>query len=165
MDLGRRLLQRRQAGGSGLGLYIRPSILHRVGARIPRGVADAWTAGEFTGILHRLQRAGYRQPLDLQVNSGTLAAVPEWLTYGFAPVVWSAGGDLIDRSTYRTAQGVLSGSVITWSAQGDATGSDGIACRITLTGTAEIGANSIRVPYSGDTCLGKVSGVEILNKK
>jgi hypothetical protein len=64
-----------------------------------------------------------------------------------------------------TAQGVLSGSVITWSAQGDATGSDGIACRITLTGTAEIGANSIRVPYSGDTCVGKVSGVEILNKK
>jgi len=25
--------------------------------------------------------------------------------------------------------------------------------------------NSIRVPYSGDTCLGKVSGVEILNRK
>ena len=62
------------------------------------------------------------------------------------------------------AQGVLSGSVITWSAEGDAT-TAGIACRITLTGTAELGANSIRVPYSGDTCAGKVSGVEILNKK
>jgi multiple sugar transport system substrate-binding protein len=92
---------------SGLGLYIRPSILHRIGARIPSGVADAWTASEFTGILHRLQQAGYREPLDLQVDPGTLAAAPEWLTYGFAPVVWSAGGDLIDRSTYRTAQGVL----------------------------------------------------------
>jgi hypothetical protein len=63
-----------------------------------------------------------------------------------------------------TAQGTLSGSVITWSAEGDAT-TAGIACRITLNGTAELGANSIRVPYSGDTCLGKVSGVEILNKK
>ena len=63
-----------------------------------------------------------------------------------------------------TAQGVLSGSVIAWSAEGDAT-TAGIACRITLTGTAELGANSIRVPYSGDTCLGKVSGVEILNRK
>jgi multiple sugar transport system substrate-binding protein len=92
---------------SGLRLYVRQSILQRVGARIPRRDADAWTASEFTGILHRLQRAGYRQPLDLQVDSGTLAAAPEWLTYGFAPVVWSAGGDLIDRSTYRTAQGVL----------------------------------------------------------
>ncbi len=63
-----------------------------------------------------------------------------------------------------TAQGTLSGSIITWSAEGDATQA-GIACHITLTGTAELGANSIRVPYSGDTCLGKVSGVEILNKK
>jgi multiple sugar transport system substrate-binding protein len=92
---------------SGLGLYIRPSILRRIGARIPAGVADAWTASEFTAILHRLHRAGYRQPLDLQVNSTTLASVPEWWTYGFAPIVWSAGGDLINRSTYRTAQGVL----------------------------------------------------------
>lgn len=63
-----------------------------------------------------------------------------------------------------TAQGTLSGSVITWSAEGDAT-TAGIACRITLTGTAELGVDSIRVPYSGDTCVGKVSGVEILNKK
>ena len=63
-----------------------------------------------------------------------------------------------------TAQGILSGSVITWSAEGDAT-TAGIACHITLTGTAELGVDSIRVPYSGDTCVGKVSGVEILNKK
>jgi hypothetical protein len=62
-----------------------------------------------------------------------------------------------------TAQGTLSGSVIAWSADGDAT-TAGIACRITLTGTAELGANSIRVPYTGDTCMGKVSGVEILNR-
>jgi hypothetical protein len=34
-----------------------------------------------------------------------------------------------------------------------------------LTGTAELGTNSIRVPYSGNTCLGAVSGVEILNRK
>ena len=29
---------------------------------------------------------------------------------------------------------------------------------------AEIGITSIRVPYSGDTCLGKVSGVETLRR-
>ena len=28
-----------------------------------------------------------------------------------------------------------------------------------------IGTNSIRVPYSGNTCLGPVSGVEVLNRK
>ena len=40
-----------------------------------------------------------------------------------------------------------------------------IACSITLTGTAELGTNSIRIPYTGNTCVGPVSGVEILNKK
>jgi hypothetical protein len=64
-----------------------------------------------------------------------------------------------------TAQGMLAGSVISWSAVGTATAAGLPACAITLTGTAELGADSIRVPYSGDTCLGKVSGVEILNKK
>jgi multiple sugar transport system substrate-binding protein len=92
---------------SGMGLYIRPSILRRIGARIPSGVADAWTASEFTAILHRLRSAGYRQPLDLQVTPATLVTAPEWWTFGFAPIVWSAGGDLIDRSTYRTAEGAL----------------------------------------------------------
>jgi hypothetical protein len=64
-----------------------------------------------------------------------------------------------------TAQGTLSGSVINWSANGTAQAPALPACGISLTGTAELGANSIRVPYSGDTCLGKVSGVEILNKR
>jgi hypothetical protein len=64
-----------------------------------------------------------------------------------------------------TAQGTLSGPVIVWTANGTATAAPLPACIVTLTGTAELGPNSIRVPYSGDTCMGKVSGVEILNKK
>jgi hypothetical protein len=64
-----------------------------------------------------------------------------------------------------TASGTLSGSTITWGANGTATETGGQPCAITLTGTAELGANSIRIPYTGSTCLGPVSGVEILNKK
>jgi hypothetical protein len=64
-----------------------------------------------------------------------------------------------------TAQGTLSGSVIAWTANGSAQAASLPSCAITLAGTAELGANSIRIPYSGDTCLGKVSGVEILNKR
>jgi hypothetical protein len=64
-----------------------------------------------------------------------------------------------------TAQGTLSGSVIAWTANGTAQAPLLPSCAITLSGTAELGTNSIRVPYSGDTCLGKVSGVEVLNKK
>ena len=92
---------------SGLGLYVRPSVLHRIGARIPSGPSDAWTASEFTRILYRLRQAGYRQPLDLQMNAAGESGNREWFTYGFAPVIWSAGGDLISRSSYRTARGVL----------------------------------------------------------
>ncbi len=64
-----------------------------------------------------------------------------------------------------TAGGTLSGTTITWAATGIATTPEIPSCSITLNGTAELGINSIRVPYSGNTCLGPVSGVEILNKK
>lgn len=93
---------------SGMGLYVRPSILKKVGARIPSGAQDAWTGAEFTQLLHRLKAAGYRHPLDLKLE--TLPDRKEFATYAFAPLLWSAGGDLIDRSSYRTAQGVLNGA-------------------------------------------------------
>jgi len=65
------------------------------------------------------------------------------------------------------ANGTLSGTTVTWGANGTATGSNlpQSPCPITLTGTAELGTNSIRVPYTGSTCMGPVSGVQILNKK
>jgi hypothetical protein len=63
-----------------------------------------------------------------------------------------------------TARGALSGSTIAWTAQGNATAPGLTTCAISLTGTAELTTDSIRVPYSGDTCLGKVSGVENLQR-
>ena len=90
---------------SGLGLYVRPSILTKAGIRIPSSPADAWTADEFTTVLQRLRQAGFERPLDLQLNEPN----PEWYTYGFAPAVWSASGDLIDRTDYRTVDGFLNG--------------------------------------------------------
>ncbi len=66
-----------------------------------------------------------------------------------------------------TASGTLTGTTVAWGANGTATSASlpVSPCAITLTGTAELGTNSIRVPYSGSTCLGPVSGVQILNKK
>lgn len=85
---------------SGLGLFADRSRLAEVGARIPRGPDDAWTAAEFQDVLADLAAA---DPdglvLDLKRNYG----VGEWLTYGFAPLVWSAGGDLLDARTGRAA--------------------------------------------------------------
>jgi len=67
-------------------------------------------------------------------------------------------------SVVGTASGTLSGTTITWQANGTTT-QGGVSCGVSLTGTAELGVDSIRVPYTGNTCLGPVSGVEILNKK
>ena len=64
-----------------------------------------------------------------------------------------------------TAQGALmTASNLSWSASGNATAPGLTSCAITLSGTATIGTDSISVPYSGDTCLGKVSGIETLKK-
>lgn len=88
---------------SGLGMYAWKSALDEVGARIPEGAADAWTVDETEQILRDLQAAGYDRPLDIKVWYGTQG---EWMTYGFSPIVQSAGADLIDRGTLK-AGGVL----------------------------------------------------------
>jgi hypothetical protein len=64
-----------------------------------------------------------------------------------------------------TAQGTLNASLVNWTAQGTATAASLVSCDISLAGTAELGADSIRVPYSGKTCLGEVNGVEVLRKR
>lgn len=88
---------------SGLGMYAWRSALEQVGARIPTGPDDAWTAEETEQILRDLQAAGFESPLDIKIWYGTQG---EWMTYGFSPITQSAGGDLIDRDTLK-ADGVL----------------------------------------------------------
>lgn len=88
---------------SGLGLYARRSQLQAAGIRIPTGTKDAWTIAEFDRVLATLSNKDPdRQVLDLKLNYRG-----EWATYGFSPIVQSAGGDLIDRRSYQTANGSL----------------------------------------------------------
>jgi hypothetical protein len=64
-----------------------------------------------------------------------------------------------------TAQGAFTTQGnISWSAQGNATGPGLTSCGIALNGTAELTSTAIRIPYSGTTCLGPVSGTQVLNK-
>ncbi len=88
---------------SGMVLYASKKALAKVGARVPTGWADAWTAAEFDQVLAKLKAAGYAHPLDVgeQIGKG------EYYSYAFAPIVWSAGGDLINRNGYKTADGSL----------------------------------------------------------
>ncbi len=63
-----------------------------------------------------------------------------------------------------TAAGTLDATRLTWTATGTGTGANGGSCAVALTGTATLEGNQIRIPYSGTTCFGPVSGTEILRK-
>jgi multiple sugar transport system substrate-binding protein len=90
---------------SGLALFARKSKLDEINARIPTGPNEAWTIDEFDTILAKLaENDDDGQVLDLKLNY-----TGEWFTYGFSPAIQSAGGDLIDRNDYQSADGVLNG--------------------------------------------------------
>lgn len=91
-------------------MFARKSVLEENGIRIPT-LEEPWTAEEFDAALVTLKESGkFEYPLDL----GT-AWTGEWYPYAFSPFLQSFGGDLIDRSTYLTAEGVLNGeAAVAW---------------------------------------------------
>ncbi len=90
---------------SGMGIWAKRSVLEGVGARIPETSEDAWSVDEFSQILNDLQASGIESPLDIKWWYGA----GEWRPYGFATIVQSAGGDIIDRSDFQSAEGQLNG--------------------------------------------------------
>ena len=90
---------------SGLALWGSRKLLQRAGVRIPVGVSDVWSQTEFETVLKQLKASGVATPLDMKFNYG----VGEWYSYGFAPIVQSFGGDLIERPGFRRSQGVING--------------------------------------------------------
>jgi multiple sugar transport system substrate-binding protein len=85
-------------------MYARRSVLEANGIRIPT-LEEPWTKDEFDGILETLQATG---DYEYALNLG-MADQGEWYPYAFSPFLQSFGGDIIDRSTYLTAEGALNG--------------------------------------------------------
>jgi hypothetical protein len=58
-----------------------------------------------------------------------------------------------------------SGSSLNWNLSANASG-PGVPtiCSVSLTGTATIETTQIRIPYSGTSCLGPITGTEIIKK-
>ncbi|MDQ1022183.1 ABC transporter substrate-binding protein [Streptomyces afghaniensis] len=78
---------------SGLGIYGNKKLLDAAGVKYPKGLSDAWTADQFTAALKTLKaKDPDGKTVDLQESGGY---AKEWGTYGFAPIVWSAGGSLL----------------------------------------------------------------------
>lgn len=87
-----------------LNIFARKSVLEQYGIRVPT-LDEPWTKDEFMAALDALKASGeFEYPLD--VNAGYTG---EWWAYAYSPWLQSFGGDLIDRSTYLTAEGVLNG--------------------------------------------------------
>ncbi|MCL5996418.1 MAG: sugar ABC transporter substrate-binding protein [Chloroflexi bacterium] len=90
---------------SGLALWANKDHLTQAGVRIPT-IDKPWTKDEFEEVLAKLKTVpGVTFPLDMKINYGK----GEYFTYGYSPVLQSFGGDLIDRSDYQSADGVLNG--------------------------------------------------------
>ena len=85
-------------------IYARRSVLEENGIRIPT-LEEPWTLEEFDAALETLQATGdYEYAFD-----PGMAWTGEWYPYAFSPFLQSFGGDLVDRETYLSAEGVLNG--------------------------------------------------------
>jgi len=85
-------------------LTTRRSTLEKYGVRVPT-LDEPWSLDEFNGALATIAASGdFEYPLDLG-----MAWKGEWYPYAFSPFLQSFGGDIVDRGTYRTAEGALNG--------------------------------------------------------
>src|SRR5690606_11556521 len=87
-----------------IAMYARKSTLEKFDIRVPT-LEEPWTREEFDEILATLKASGeFEYPLNLG-----MADQGEWYPYAFGPFLWSFGGDMVDRTTYETAEGALNG--------------------------------------------------------
>ena len=85
-------------------LVTRKSTLEELGLRTPT-LAEPWSLEEFNAAMAAAKASGkYEYALDLG-----MAWTGEWYPYAFSPFLQSFGGDLVDRSSYKTAEGALNG--------------------------------------------------------
>lgn len=87
-----------------IAMYARKSVLDKNGIRIPT-LDNPWSGEEFDAALETLQASG---EFEYAFDPG-MAWTGEWYPYAFSPMMQSFGGDIIDRSTYLSAEGVLNG--------------------------------------------------------
>lgn len=90
------------AWDAALGMLARKSTLEAVGARIPT-VAEPWTQAEFDSLLAAIDATG---DYDYAIDWGN-GWTGEWYPYAYSPIMQSFGGDLINRDTFESADGVI----------------------------------------------------------
>jgi multiple sugar transport system substrate-binding protein len=85
-------------------MVTRQSYLDDLGLRTPT-LDNPWSQNEFMAALDAAKASGnFEYAFDLG-----MAWTGEWYPYAFSPFLQSFGGDMIDRSTYLSAEGALNG--------------------------------------------------------
>lgn len=85
-------------------LVTRQSTLDDLGLRTPT-LDEPWTKEEFMVALDAAKDGG---EWEYAFDPG-MAWTGEWYPYAFSPLLQSFGGDIVDRDTYQSAEGVLNG--------------------------------------------------------
>lgn len=94
-----------------LTMITRKSTLESHGIRVP-SMEQPWTKEEFNAALAALKASGEFE----QVADFSTGDVGEWYPYAYSPLLQSAGGDLIDRTDYKSADGQLNGdAALEWA--------------------------------------------------
>ncbi|NCD18905.1 MAG: extracellular solute-binding protein [Actinobacteria bacterium] len=127
-----------------LAIFARQSVLEANSIRIPT-VDEPWTQDEFDSALRTLQDAGYGTPLDIGAEDSG-----EWWPYAYSPFLQSFGGDLIDRSTFLTAEGALNGpEAVAWGEWFQGLFADGLASNTGTIGNEEFNRDEVALSYTG----------------
>lgn len=134
------------AWDAAVGIFVRESTLDAVGARVPT-VDSPWTLEEFDALLAAVDATG---DYDYAIDWGN-GWTGEWFPYAFSPLMQSFGGDLIDRSTYESADGVInSPESVAFGEWFGSTFADGYANPAQTGDRTEFGAGTIAIQYNGN---------------
>lgn len=87
-----------------IGIFARKSILNELGIRVAT-IDKPWTLSEFNDAMAKAKASG-KYKWAISMGTGWTG---EWYPYGYSPLLQSFGGDLIDRKTFKTSEGILNG--------------------------------------------------------
>ena len=87
-----------------ISMVTRKSTLEELGLRTPT-LEQPWTKDEFMAALEAAKASG---KFEFAFDPG-MAWTGEWYPYAFGPFLQSFGGDIVDRTTYTTAEDALNG--------------------------------------------------------
>ena len=134
------------AWDAALGILVRQSTLDAVGARVPT-VESPWTKDEFDGLLAAVDATGQ---YDYAIDWGN-GWTGEWFPYAYSPLMQSFGGDLVDRSSFESADGVInSPEAVAFGEWLGSTFANGYANPAQTGDRTEFIAGTIAVQYNGN---------------